>query len=54
MNSTREGLLKQITDIENNIIKGLELARQGYNCDTLLDVSKALLEHAKKELSELN
>lgn len=48
MNSTREGLLKQIADIENNIIEGLILAGQGYNCDTLLDVSKALLENAKK------
>lgn len=51
---TKEQLLEEIKELEENIEKSKKFAALGYPADTLLAISEQMLEKAKEELKKLN
>lgn len=50
---TKEQLLEEIKELEENIEKGKKFAALGYPTDMILAVSEQMLEKAKEELEKL-
>lgn len=50
---TKEQLLEEIEELEQNIEKGKEFAILGYPAEMMIEISEQMLERAKEELEKL-
>lgn len=50
---TKEQLLEEIKELEENIENGKEFAALGYPAEMMIEISEQMLERAKEELEKL-